>query len=291
LFEVPQTDTLDEAVEKYQCWYIYIMSDFNIESLLLKIKRDVRLTFWIILGISILLAWPATFLGGFISSSIRSSSLATADIVQPKNIQKQDYIISETQKSDLANGERLLYVTVNNKQNKEVGFWPWVYTIQVLNSSGSIVQQETARSYLLPEEVKFVTITTSQTGETIKIQEVSNQTRAIIYNPEASDILKEPNISIIKNDLVDSGKNNKLNAAITLRNNDNIFIEQMNLLYLVRDSRGAVVGGGTTTVTGFAPGTTRDLNVDYIKPLDRIPRTLELRWSVNYLDPSTIRLP
>ena len=112
-----------------------------------------------------------------------------------------------------------------------------------------------------------------------------------ISGDKASNILKEPNVTLVRNELTDLVKNSNLTAAVTLRNNDNIFIEQMNLLYLVRDSRGAVVSGGTTTINGFASGTSRDLNIEYTRPLDRIPRTLEIRWSVNYLDSAAIRLP
>jgi len=265
---------------------------FQVESFLLLLQRDVRRWVWIVAGSSIVLLYPAILAGGFTSSAVRSSEVQFTDIVIPKNIEEQPYIISEVQTTDLDNGEKLLYVTVNNKQNIEIGFWPWTYSVKVLNAAGQVLEQRRIRSYLLPEEVKFITVTTAAlSAESIQITEIPSETQAVIYNPQASDILQEADITLLQNDVSSNSATGTTDLFITLRNDDNIFVEELDVLYLIRDSRGAVIGAETTTVNGFAPGTTRDITASYPSAIGRSARTVEVRWDVNYLDSSQIRLP
>jgi len=265
--------------------------EFQIESFLLYVKRDVRNRFWIILIVSLVLAYPFILLGGVSSSLFRAGDLQFQSIVSLKNVQQQNYVISEVQAVDLVGGQKLLYATINNKQNTQVGFWPWVYEFEVLDSSQNVLEKQRINSYLLPEEVKFVTVTTSKTGaDSLKISEIPSQTQAVIYNSQASQVLQMPNISLLRNEVLQaSAKNSQI--SITLRNDDNVFIEALDVLYLIRDSRGAVIGAETTRLNGFAPATTRDISLNYPQATDRIARTVEVRWSVNYLDSSQIRLP
>jgi len=263
---------------------------FNIEALQLQLKRDVRRFFWILLVFSIVLIYPANLAGEYLSKFVRKADLTFDNIVIPKNVEQKEYVVSQTQFSEVFGDKKLLYVTVNNKQNTEIGFWPWVYKLKVLDANNQLVDQQNISSYLLPGEVKFITITTQKEGQALQIEEVLEQTQPLIYNPLASDIFKEPKITILKNEVSEMKNSSNLVIEAQLRNDDSVFIEKLEILCLIRDSRGAVVGASSTALNGFAPGTIRDFSIQYPKPVDKLARSVEIRFSVNYLDRSTLRL-
>jgi hypothetical protein len=263
---------------------------YKIENASIYFQGGVRRSVLIFAGICLVILAPSYFLGQFSSNLWKNSWYNDKNIVIPKNVTEQEYAISETEVVSLANNTNDLYVSVNNKANKEIGFFPWVYTVQVLNNNGSILSQRKISSYLLPEETKYIVINSSDSQGT-KLNLIREpETKSRLYNPNSNQLLKQPNVEIRTQELTPIPNSNNLKIRAIFKNNDQIVIQRFDVLYIIRDTRQSVVGIGTYSFNGFIANSEREMILEYPKPKNREARFLDLRWSVNYLDETNIKL-
>lgn len=262
--------------------------EYSFENLKTTLKGGVRRWVLIIFGISILSIFPLYYGGIWAAGITKNIWIDTQNKVTPKSITVNDYTVSQTQIVELANGETALYATVNNGLNTEVGFNPWVYTLQVLDAQGVVVFQEKRTSYLLPGETKYV-IASDKQGRGRRIAVVKErETVTEPYNPFASETAKEPDISVPLSEIQPTADPNQMRIRALFRNNTNFYINNVDVTYIIRDSRQAVVGIGTYAFNGFESGTEREILVDYPMPKEREARTVDIRFTVNYLDKNSI---
>ena len=261
----------------------------RIENAALYFQGGVRRSLLIFSGVIIVLLTPVYFLGQLSATVLKSFWFDDANAINSREIVVNDYTISPTEIVPLSDGSQDLYVSVSNKRNSDVGFYPWIYTLQVLNGDGQTIDQQRVQSFLLPDETKFVVARSSDPdARTIRITEESG-TQPVIYNPESPTSVRNPDIEIRQQRLtvIDD---NTVRIFAQFKNNDIVRVEQVNVLYIIRDTRQAVVGIGTIQFSGFLPEDLRDFSIDYPTPADREPRFLDLRWNVNYLDENSVRL-
>lgn len=262
---------------------------YRLENASLYFQGGVRRSVLIFSGVCILLLAPLYFLGQLSSNLWKQTWFDSQEIYIAKQIPQREYEISETQIVPLANGSRELYLSVNNFANREIGFFPWVYTLQVLDAGDSLLSQQTYRSYLLPEETKYI-VHRSNDGNASKLRIIQEPaTQAYRYNPNANRILKEPNIEI-RSPGFELNSDDSLTIRAVFKNNDIVNVNSVNVLYIIRDTRQSVVGIGEYSFNGFSAGSEREMRLNYPKPKDREPRFLDIRWSVNYLDSRNILL-
>lgn len=262
---------------------------YRLENLSIWFQGGVRRSFLIFAGIVLVLLAPTYFLGilasnfWFNTPSLNSRALDFSLKFRPKEIQEQEWIISDTQIVPLANKENTLYISINNKANPSIGYFPFVYTLQVLDANGRILSQEKKVSYLLPAEVKFISINTAS-AQAAKLNLIrENETRPVYYNPN-NQVLKQPDIRLVSQNLRDITYTPDLEISAVFKNEDKIKIGRVDILYLIRDAQQSVVGIGEYSFENFLPQTEREIKLRYPKPDGRSFKFLDIRWTVNYLD-------
>ena len=259
---------------------------YRLENLSLSLQQGVRRSILIYIAICVVLLTPVFFLGQFLSSAwfktpINPWRLDNSQVFVSKETSIADLEIGRSQVVSLDGGEQALYLTVSNKGNSTIGFNPWVYKLQILDKDEVLLSEQEFQGYLLPEEVKFLVASFPDDRATSMRFVQTQDTKKIDYNPLSGP--QNPDVQILSQSFEEMD-NGKLRLFAQFRNNDQANIEKIDILYIVRDTRQSVVGIGTFSFNGFKSGTTREMVVEYPMPEDRVPRILDVRWSVNYLD-------
>ena len=265
---------------------------YRLENFSLWFQGGVRRNIIVLLGIAVILLFPMYLLGGLLAkfwdtipaNATRSDTALTINNVK---IKKSEPIIARSQIIELINNENILYTSINNSVNKNIGFYPLVYNVQILDKQGAIITDETKISYLLPEEVKYVMANSNDGGSEIKISIDWDKTVSKKYNPNSINRLKTTKINIRNASVTDIGKDVKVYGI--LKNEENFGIQSLDVNYILRDARDNVVGIGTYQFNGLEPNKERELNVLFPKHKDKTATSLDLRYSINYLEPNNLR--
>ena len=263
---------------------------YRVENLSIAFQGGVRRGIIIFAGVCLVLLAPVYFGGSASANLFRNTWFDSKNDIIPKDLNQANYQVSETEIVPLASGEKALYISVNNKENSTTGYFPWVYTLQITSKDGTLLDQQKFSSYLLPEEVKYLTLNSADPSA-VKLTLIEEPaTQKVFYNPNANNNQKKPDIQIRNDQIIQQPGTNKIKISAIFKNNTEFFIEKVDILFLVRDSRQSVVGIGVFNFSGFVAGSERIIDLDYPKPLDREARFLDLRWAVNYLDKNSIVL-
>ena len=260
----------------------------QIENISIWFQGGVRRSVIIFSIIVICLLVPIYFLGIFSSSSwfrlfVNPNKLDTASYYIPKFIPQNPLIISPTQTVPLKDGSNELYFSINNKENPEIGFYPFVYDIQVLDKGGAAINQETRSTYILPGDTRYITYK-SQDGRADKlIINQSDRTVPIYYNP-LSKKLKKPDLAISNEKYNIRTFTNYMTISFTLKNRDKVNIKNVDVIFTVRDKQDSIIGVGDFAVSDVKPGEQRDVDIPYTQHLDRMPATIEIIPLVNFLE-------
>ena len=264
----------------------------KIGNILLNYGRGGFKTWVLIFCISgLVLIFPFYYLGGFVGKMYYNQPLKT-DYVNPKKNSIKDFKIGKTNIVPLVNGQQEIYTSIDNRQNPEIGYWPWIYRYQILNRDGIVIDENTVESFLLPNELKYLVVR-DQTGKgrDIKIfQERSS--RVISYNPNNPIFPKKPEIEIINQTGIEENPDKRsLKLTATIKNKDLVEISELSLTYIVRDTRQSIVGINNLKIFNLSPNEERQVDIpSYPKPVDRFPSVLEIRISANFLDEKLVKL-
>jgi len=217
------------------------------------------------------------------------------NIVIPKTIKANPYSIGESKVIDLNNGQKILYLLVSNKDNPDVGFYPWSYTYQVLSASGEVLEQRSVfDDFLLPDEQTYILVYTSNPqAVSLRIQLDEVNTKLVPYNRESPNFLKKPNIVQRRGILNDDPKKDFYEVSLLFKNDDTVDVKTVNVLYLLRSDDGQIVGMNKSVLSGFLANTEREITVlDLPKPSRALTNKplLEVVLRINYLDPTIVTL-
>jgi hypothetical protein len=259
---------------------------YRVENFSLAFQKGVRRSVLVFMAICVVCFVPAYFLGQFLSSvwfitPFNPWRFDNNTIFTERILNKKDIDVADSQVVDLINGEKALYLTVSNKGNTQIGFSPWVYKLQILGDNNKLLSEKEYQSYLLPQETKFLVASSTDPQAKFLRFVPSDRTQTVGYNVEQD--VKPPEIEILSRTITEADKDN-VRLSATFKNNSRATIANVNVLYIVRDTRQSVIGIGTYSFKGFVPGSLRELPVTYPKSKDRIPQLLDVRWSVNYLE-------
>ena len=268
---------------------------YNLENFTLWFQGGIRRWVLIFAGICVILLAPMYFLGILLSNvwstlHANPNRFNNANLVTKKSIPELDWAISKTQVVPLATGENVLYVSISNKANTLIGYFPFSYNIQILDANGNALFNEVQETYILPGGIRYLVVkSNSSNASEIKLTR-SEKTQPVYYNPNSKNI-KEPDVRVISQNLKDITFTKNMEIGATFKNFDQRQIKVLDVLYILRDSRQSVVGIGTVQLTDLRPNEEKSFKFLYPKPLDRVATILDLQWTVNYLDPSNIFLP
>jgi hypothetical protein len=268
---------------------------YNLENFALWFQGGIRRWVLIFVGICVVLLAPMYFLGILLSNTWNTfggnpNRYDDRQILTKKSIPEQDWVISKTQVVPLATGENVLYVSISNKANPLIGYFPFVYDIQILDKDGKALFNETQENYILPGTIRYLVVKSSN-PQAAEVRLVRNtKTQPIYYNPNSKTI-READVRLINQNLRDITFTRDLEISATLKNFDRRQIKVLDILYILRDSRQSVVGIGTVQLTNLKPGEESSFKFLYPKPAERIATILDLQWTVNYLDEDNLFLP
>jgi len=264
---------------------------YKFENLSMYFQGGVRRSIIIFAVILLIAIFPAYYLGKFGSGlSARSYLNLNGFAINPK-IEIYDYEIGKTQRAELKDGTSVLYAAIRNKKNRDVGFSPWNYSVQILDKDGAVITpKEVFSSYLLPDDNKFIVVQSPINGVDMQIIQEPG-TQKINYNPNANPLLTVPNITVQNNRVELDTQNQTMTVSALLRNEDKRTVETIEVTYFVRDTQESILYVGTSSFNGFAPGAQRDFRINNLPlPVTGSPRSVDVRWSVNYLRAGTIKL-
>jgi hypothetical protein len=261
---------------------------YRIENLSLWFQGGIRKNVLILLGVSLILLFPVYLVGNLGARiwDITPINLFKSDfglVVNNIKLKRTDPAISKSQLIELINNENILYASINNSVNKNIGFSPLVYNVQILDKQKTIIKDEVKTTYLLPEEVKYISSNSFSGGDEIKIKIDWDKTITKKYNPNTPNKFKNAKINI-RNSSVANLENNNVRVYSILKNQENFEIKNLDVNYILRDSRDNIVGIGSYQFNGFAPNTEREIDLIFPKHKDKTATTLDLRYSINYFN-------
>jgi hypothetical protein len=271
---------------------------YQIENLGLWFQGGVRRNILIFFVACLIIAAPGYFLAGQLSKSWFTApfnpwGLKSESIIKDKYIPEQKLEISNTQTLDLKDGSRQFYVSISNKLNPLIGYFPFVYDLQILDSNNQLIDQKTETRYLLPEQVRFA-IWEQPDSRGTKLQVIINKdkTKLVYYNPN-SQTIKMPNLVVIDTGCKIRNQTPFMNVNFRAKNQSRFGVDNIDSVYLVYDSRGNIVGIGEFKFTDFKANEERTIDLPYLQPKTFIENTnntscsplkIEVRLSVNFLD-------
>jgi hypothetical protein len=269
-------------------------SNFNyqMENLILWFQGGVRRSVLIFAGVCMLLIVPFFFLGTVISNfwsttPINPSKNDLNTKYASKVIPEKDLIISSSQNIAMLDGTKVIYVSLDNKANTEVGYYPFVYNLQILDDNGSLIKEEVGlETYILPQSVKFLTVSADSRASKINIQK-TNRTQKVLFN-QNSKRKKDVNLVVLEPKVEDITFTNNLKISGKIRNSDTAFVRKFDILYTIRDTRQLVSGIGYLGIENLAPGEERRFELLYPKAEGRTATVLEVLPIINYLDENNI---
>lgn len=264
---------------------------YKLENLSLYFQGGVRRSIIIFSVVLLILVFPTYYVGKFISGLTAKSYLNLDSFALDSKLNIKDYIIGKTQMAYLHDGSAVLYAAVQNKQNRDVGFYPWNYSIQIFDKNGAILSpKETFSSFLLPDDNKYIVVKAPAGAANMTVLEEAG-TQRVIYNANANPLLTVPNITVQNNKVLVNSATKTMSISSVLRNEDRRFISTIDVTYFVRDSQESILYVGTSSFNGFVAGADREFSVPNLPlPQKGDPKSVDVRWSVNYLAPNIMKL-
>jgi hypothetical protein len=264
---------------------------YRLENISIYFQGGVRRSVLIATGVVLVLLTPAFFTGKFISSVYANSYLELKEFaVQPvKTI--YDYEIGKTNKTMLLDGNSVLYLAVNNKKNIDVGYYPWNYSVEILDDQGNIItSKQSFSSYLLPNDNKYLVVNAPGNATEMRVLEEPGTIKQN-YNPNANPLQSIPNIETDREVVTVDKVNQNMTVYGVLRNRDRRTIRRLDVVYLVRNIEEQVIFAGTASFNNFIRETDREFNITNLPlPQGSEPSKLSILWSVNYLDPNNLSI-
>ncbi len=247
--------------------------------------------------IALILIFPA-FLVGQLGSKAWYQLPANPTHFVNKELIRKDYLakndgtikFDEVGVADLLGDQKMLYTFANNQGNKNFGYDPFVYKIQVLDDNGKILNESTESTYILPGEATFIsTYSDNPAATNLRITE-QPQTKQVQYNPLSNPFLKKVQLDVRDSSVTELDQSN-LSLKASIKNTNNLQINKIDVILIVRDSQDGIVGAKNFSFNNLGPGDERAIELPYPKPKDKNALNIDVRYTVNYLDSTNIRLP
>jgi hypothetical protein len=240
------------------------------------------------LGIVLLLLWPFQYVGIYTSRFIGRRLIdKSITVSNPINSQAKPLISEKTTVIQLSNNQRDMFLTIDNKENKSVGFSPYIYKLSMYSDQGTLLNTEIINSYILPGDIKYI-VKRDATGTANKLTlEEQTGTQAVDYNPIANPFQRLPKIDV-ESTKITKNEDNTVTVSGLFNNRDKLAVETVDVLYIIRDRREQITGIGTYKFNGFTAGSIRDFEATHPNHIKLDPQFVEVRWETNYFKDKNI---
>jgi hypothetical protein len=249
---------------------------------------------YIVVGLILIL--PFYFIGQFASKGwyqlpANPAHFVNKDLVNKNYTTKNDGTIKfdEVGVSELLGEQKLLYTFAINQGNKNFGYDPFVYKAQVLDENGKVLSESTESTYILPNDATFISAYSNDPkASNLKIIQLPDS-KQVQYNPLANPLLKKIQLDVRDASVVELDQSN-LSLRASIKNINNIQIGKVDVILIIRDSQDGIVGAKNFSFNNLGPNDERDIELEYPKPKDKNAVSLDVRYSVNYLDENNIQV-
>lgn len=276
---------------------------FNFEntlaSVLDELKAGAKKWVLIMFGMVLVLTYPVYLLTiqvtkfWFYNVPFNPQKFINKEFVNNKNLIKADVEVVSSSYVDLVDGRRLIYTFLDNHNNKNIGFDPFTFKKKLLDNKNQTVEESFDKVYLLPGQTQYIfAYTENLDAVSISIQKQAD-TLQVDYNPDANDFLKMPEFDIRQNLVEDSpeeGEQNLLRIRASIKNTTKFRYKKVDFIMLIRDTLDTVIGVQNYSFNEFLPDEEREIRLKYPKAIDKTAKSLDVRYSVDFLDPSNIIL-
>ncbi len=249
---------------------------------------------WIIIGMVIILLMPAYLIGFYSADMTQIGKYDTSkEIVNALTESRSvEYKITKKDTLQAITGERDLYVKIDTKEDKHLGYYPWIYTYTIYDRSDKIVKQDTVSSYLLPDEELYLVIPVEETkGIRLEIETNQDQSRIIYYDDSLPQFFKDPDIEVKSYSFQPNENNDELfDVEFSLENKNNfVDIGKVDVYYILRSIDKNILGIGKYSFNDFFHNTIKEVSLKYPKPLHGTINSIEIVPVVNFLDIENIQ--
>lgn len=249
---------------------------------------------WIFVLFGLVLVYPSFLLGQTIANYYYNATDPELYYFEENKVLAPEYLVSHTQVLPLSNGERELYVQISNAINKDVGYYPWVYTKQVVDKLGKVIEETTVTDYLLAGGEKFI-IYTSKDANADSLNIVTNKEKSVAmkYNPNNAKYLDSPNVSVVNKKFTDSQYDKKfLDIALNIQNESkDIAIKNLSVIIFLRGGNQNPVGIATLLIPKLSAGEVKEVSLkNYPKPNEGSVEILDVRFQFNYMEEDSLTL-
>jgi hypothetical protein len=276
---------------------------FNFENTLAtaleELKAGAKKWVLIAFAITVVLSYPIYLLTiqvtkfWFYNVPFNPQKFVNKEFVNSKNLQKAEVQVVSSSYVDLVDGRRLIYTFLDNRNNKNIGFDPFVFKKQLIDNKGQTVQDSFDKVYLLPSQTQYIfDYTENLDAVSIAIQKQPESSQ-VDYNPDATEFLKLPEFDIRQSLVEDSpeeGEQNLLRIRASVKNTTKFRYKKVDFIMLIRDTLDTVIGVQSYSFNEFLPEEEREIRLKYPKAVDKTAKSLDVRYSVNFLDSSNIKL-
>jgi hypothetical protein len=271
----------------------------NFESIWEELKAGAKKWVLICFGLTLVLSYPVYLLSiqatkfWFYNVPFNPQKYVTKKFVNTKNDLKAEVAIVNSSYVDLVDGRRLIYTFLDNRNNKNLGFDPFVFKKQLLNAKGETLQDSFDQVYLLPGQTRYIFDYTENTDAVSIAIQRQTDTNQVEYNPAANDFLKQPEFDIRESIVEESqepNEKNLLKIKASIKNQTKFAFKKVDFVMLIRDTNDAVIGVQNYSFNEFLPDEERDIRLTYPKSVNKAANSLDVRYSVNFLDQSNIKL-
>ena len=220
------------------------------------------------------------------------SHFVNRELVRKDYLTKNDGTLKfdEVGVADLLGDQKMLYTFANNQGNKNFGYDPFVYKVQVLDENGKILNESTESTYILPGEATFISTYSDDPAATnLKIIQ-QPQTKQIQYNPLSNPFLRKVQLDVRDSSVTELDQSN-LSLKASIKNTNNLKINKIDIILIIRDSQDGIVGAKNFSFNNLGPGDERAVDLIYPKPKNKNALNIDVRYSVNFLDSQNIQVP
>lgn len=265
----------------------YFLERWRAESLF-GLKKIV----WLFIVITLILLLPSYWVGKFVGNNMTptKSAIDTVNL----SLDAPDYTIQDNTTVTYEDGSRGYYARINNKNsNTNTGYMPWIYSYSIYDSTGKKITDGNVTTYLAPNsEMYIIGPITREAGLKFEINTDAANSKIVKYDKPSILAGIQSNIKVtnVQSPEERTDDPNLINIAFTVANNSNYNIKKVELVFNIKNKDQKIIGIGKYTVSDFAAGTQRDINLTHPKPRQGTNLVVEVIPYVNYMDSNNLQI-
>jgi hypothetical protein len=268
--------------------------DVNLERWRFQSILGIRKIVWFYCVICVLLTLPTGIIGQVLANVLtpRVSNI----LVQTKQISHPVFTIEPDDAVQYEGNKRGFFATVSNQSstvNTGIGYSRWVYRFALYDINGKALITGRNTSFLLPEDTTYIVgPVTDEQGLKFEINTVKEASTPVEFALATSNLVEIPRVFVTNTVKPETSVDNPNTVQIkfSIENTSVYNIKETECIFIIRDRDSKIIGIGRYITENLASKEIREVNLQYPKPTLGNSDQLEVKTSINYLDPENLVL-